>query len=133
MAVIKRLHQASWSIGDVPLRGGRGGLVWIVLGRRGAATGPRGGAGGWRYASKEGPGAVLSRANGGVLARGVGKEVVDPRAGRNRSGMIRTPRVRTSDLDRDQGRRADPQISPRSSASIADGCTKLALTSLSSR
>ena len=58
---------------------------------------------------------------------------MDPRAGRNRSGMIRTPRVRTPDLDRDQGRRADPQISPPPSASIADGCTKLALTSLRSR
>jgi hypothetical protein len=88
------------------------------------------GQGGWRYASEEGPGAVLSSANGGVLARGVGKEVVDPRAGRNRSGMIRTPRVRASDLDRDQGRRADPQISPQSSASIANCCTKLARTSL---
>ena len=47
--------------------------------------------------------------------------------------MIRTPRVRAPDLDRDQGRRADPQISPRSSASIANCCTKLALTSLNSR
>ena len=27
VAVIKRLHQASWSIGDVPLRGEHGGLV----------------------------------------------------------------------------------------------------------
>jgi hypothetical protein len=37
-----------------------------------------------------------------VLARGVGKEAVDPRAGRHRSGMIHTPRVRAADLDRDQ-------------------------------
>jgi len=58
--------------------------------------------GGWRYASEEGPGAVLSGANGGVPARGVGKEAVDPRAGRNQSRMIRTPRVRAADLDRDQ-------------------------------
>ena len=63
-----------------------------------------------------------------MLARGVGKEAVDPRAGRNRSGMIRTPRTHAPDLDRDQGRRADPQISPRFSVSIADGCAKLALT-----
>ena len=27
MAIIERLHQAGWSIGDVPLRGERGGLV----------------------------------------------------------------------------------------------------------
>ena len=47
--------------------------------------------------------------------------------------MIHTPRVRATDLDRDQGRRADPQISPQASASIANCCTKLALTSLSSR
>jgi hypothetical protein len=53
-------------IGDVLLRGKSGELVWIVLGRRGAATDPRGGAGGLRCASEEGPGAVLSRANGGV-------------------------------------------------------------------
>ena len=46
VAIIERLHRAGWSIGDVPLRGEGGGLVWIVLGRRGAATGPRGGAGG---------------------------------------------------------------------------------------
>jgi len=63
-------HRAAapgWSIGDVPLRGEGGWLVWVVLGRRGAdllivsgpthieawrwmldraATGPRGGAGG---------------------------------------------------------------------------------------
>ena len=44
--------------------------------------------------------------------RGVGREAVDPCAGRNRSGMIRTPRVRAPDPHRDQGRRADPQISP---------------------
>ena len=36
MAIIERLHRAGWSIGDVPLRGERGGLVWIVLGRHGA-------------------------------------------------------------------------------------------------
>ena len=48
--------------------------------------------------------------------------------------MIRTsPILRPADLYHDQGRRADPQISPRSSASIADGCTKLAFTSSSSR
>ena len=66
VAIIERLHLA-WSIGDVPLRGEGGWLVWVVLGRRGAdllivsgpthieawrwmldqaATGPRGGAGG---------------------------------------------------------------------------------------
>ena len=56
-----------------------------------------------------------------------------PRAGRNRSGMIRTPRVRAPDLDRDQGHRADLQIGPQSSASITNCCTKLALTSWSSR
>ncbi len=84
-------------------------------------------------ASEEGPGAVLSRANGGVLARGVGKEAMDPRAGHHRSGTIRTPRVRTPDPNRDQGRRADLQIGPQSSASITNCCTKLALTSLSSR
>jgi hypothetical protein len=27
MAIIERLHRAGWSIGDVPLRGERGGLV----------------------------------------------------------------------------------------------------------
>ena len=35
VAIIEWLHRVSWSIGDVPLRG-RGWLVWIVLGRRGA-------------------------------------------------------------------------------------------------
>jgi hypothetical protein len=61
----------------------------------------------------------------------VGKEAIDPRAGRNRPGMIRTPRVRAADLYRDQGRRADLQIGSQSSAFIANCCTKLALTSLS--
>ena len=118
MAIIERLHRAGWSIGDVPLRGERGGCAktdgscWSKSER---------GRGAWRYASEEGPGAVSSSANGGVLARGVGKEAVDPRAGRHRSDMIRTPRVRAADLDRDQGRRADPQISPQASASIAIG------------
>ena len=67
----------------------------------------------------------------GRAPRGVGREAVDPCAGRNRSRMIRTPRVRAPDLHRDQGRRADLHISPQSSASIANCCTKLALTSLS--
>ena len=30
VAVIKRLHQASWSIGDVPLRGGAWRANWIA-------------------------------------------------------------------------------------------------------
>ena len=62
----------------------------VGLGRRGS----RGRQGAWHCASEEGPGAVSSSANGGVLARGVGKEAMDPRAGRNRSGMVRTSRVR---------------------------------------
>jgi hypothetical protein len=42
-----RVAAPGWLVvGNVPLRGKSGGLVWIVLGRRGAATGPRGGAGG---------------------------------------------------------------------------------------
>ena len=66
-----RVATPGWLVvGDVPLRGKSGGLVWIVLGRRGAATVPRGGAGVWRCASEEGSGAVSSRANGGVLPVG---------------------------------------------------------------
>ena len=98
----------------------------VGLGRRGS----RGRQGAWRCASEEGPGAVLSRANGGVLPVGWERKPW-PRAGRNRSWMIHTPRVRAADLYRDQGRRADLQIGPQSSASIANCCTKLALTSLS--
>ena len=67
MAIIERLHRAGWSIGDVPLRGERGGCAktddscWSKSER---------GRGGWRCASEEGPGAVLSHANGGVLPVG---------------------------------------------------------------
>jgi hypothetical protein len=35
VALVEQLQQAGWSIGDVALRGEGGGLVWIVLGRRG--------------------------------------------------------------------------------------------------
>jgi hypothetical protein len=36
VALVEQLQQAGWSIGDVALRGAGGGLVWIVLGRRGS-------------------------------------------------------------------------------------------------
>jgi hypothetical protein len=36
VALVEQLEQAGWSIGDVALRGEGGGLVWIVLGRRGS-------------------------------------------------------------------------------------------------
>jgi hypothetical protein len=36
VALVEPLQQAGWSIGDVALRGEGGGLVWIVLGRRGS-------------------------------------------------------------------------------------------------
>jgi hypothetical protein len=36
VALVEPLQQAGWSIGAVPLRGAGGGLVWIVLGRRGS-------------------------------------------------------------------------------------------------
>jgi hypothetical protein len=36
VALVEPLQQAGWSIGDVALRGESGGLVWIVLGRRGS-------------------------------------------------------------------------------------------------
>ena len=36
VAIVEQLQQAGWSIGDVALRGEGGGLVWIVLGRRGS-------------------------------------------------------------------------------------------------
>ena len=131
VAVIKRLHQASWSIGDVPPRGGGvagwSGSCWDGAGLRQVHAV---GQGAWRCASEEGPGAVLSRSNGGVLPVGWERKPW-PRAGRNRSWMIHTPRVRAADLYRDQGRRAGLQIVPQSSASIANCCTKLALTSLS--
>jgi hypothetical protein len=35
VVIVEQLHRAGWSIGDVSLRGEGGGLVWIVLGRRG--------------------------------------------------------------------------------------------------
>ncbi|HMB04089.1 MAG TPA: hypothetical protein VKP69_10180 [Isosphaeraceae bacterium] len=35
-ALVEQIQQAGWSIGDVALRGEGGGLVWIVLGRRGS-------------------------------------------------------------------------------------------------
>ena len=34
-SLVEQLQQAGWSIGDVALLGEGGGLVWIVLGRRG--------------------------------------------------------------------------------------------------
>jgi hypothetical protein len=37
VALVEQLEQAGWSIGDVAVRGAGGGLVWIVLGRRGSA------------------------------------------------------------------------------------------------
>ena len=64
--------------------------------------------------------------------RGVGREAVDPRAGRNGSGMIRTH----GSAPRPSPRPGPPcrsQISPHLSVSIANCCTKLVLTSLSSR
>jgi hypothetical protein len=36
VALVEPLQQTGWSIGDVALRGAGGGLVWIVLGRRGS-------------------------------------------------------------------------------------------------
>ena len=36
VALVEQLKQAGWSLGDVALRGEGGGLVWIVLGRRGS-------------------------------------------------------------------------------------------------
>jgi hypothetical protein len=49
---------------------------------------------GWRYASEEGSVRGMVSCQWRRAPRGVGKEAVDPRAGRNRSGMIHTPRVR---------------------------------------
>jgi hypothetical protein len=67
----------------------------VGLGQRGSK-----GASGVPGASlaKKGPGAVLSRVNGGVLPVGWVRKPW-PRAGRNRSGMICTPRVRAPDLE----------------------------------
>src|SRR5512135_131090 len=36
VVIVEQLHRAGWSIGDVSLRGEGGGLIWIVLGRRGS-------------------------------------------------------------------------------------------------
>ncbi len=38
-SLVEQLEQAGWSIGDVPLRGEGGGLIWIVLGRCGSDLG----------------------------------------------------------------------------------------------
>ena len=65
--------------------------------------------------AKKGRCGIVSR-QWGRAPRGVGREAVDPCAGRNRSGMIRTPRVRAPNPHRDQGRRADQRFDRRSSA-----------------
>jgi hypothetical protein len=58
VAIVEQLQQACWSLGDVALRGEGGGLVWIVLGRRGSdllmISGPTC-AEAWRYTLDRAP------------------------------------------------------------------------------
>ena len=75
-----------------------------------------GGAGGLALRERRRAGRGIVSRQWRRAPRGVGREAVDPRAGRNRSGMIRTPRVRAPDPHRDQGRRADQRLGRRSSA-----------------
>jgi hypothetical protein len=56
-----------------------------------------------------------------ALPRG-GREAVDPHAGRNQSGMVRTSRDHAPDLHRDQGRRADQRLGRRNLRSTTTIC-----------
>jgi len=82
----------------------------------GEGIGGRQGARGLRWRRRVGRGIVPRQWR--RAPRGVGKEAVDPRASRNRSGMIRTPRTHAPDVHRDQGRRADQRLGRRSSARL---------------